>query len=580
MEMKPKRISLGRNPLSDAPYRNPGVVSNGQGPGRHPLGGAPYLDLDTATSEQGSGRRILSGALHRRPDVVENEQGSSHLTRRVRRVRKLAEPRRIRLGSWNVGSLTGKLRELVDTAVRRGVDILCVQETKWRGQKAKEVEDTGFKLWYTGTATNKNGVGILINKSLKSGVVNVKRCGDRIILVKLVFGDLVLNVISAYAPQVGHNENTKREFREGLEDLVRSVPSGEKLFIGGDLNGHVGTSNTGFEGVHGGFGYGIRNQEGEDVLSFALAYDMIVANTLFKKRESHLVTFSSGQHCSQIDFILSRREDRGACLDCKVIPGESVVHQHKLVVADFRFRIRVQRDKRAKVARTKWWKLNGEVAQAFKERVIKEGPWEEEGDADSMWMKMATCIRKVASEEFGVSRGSRREVKDTWWWNDDVQKAIKEKKDCFRRLYLNRSADNIEKYRMAKKAAKRAVSEARGRAYEDLYQRLDTKERKRDIYKMAKIRERKTRDVDQVKCIKDGAGQLLVKDEAIKHRWREYFDKLFNGETESSTIELDDSFDDTSRRFVRRIQESEVKEALKRMKGGKAMGPDCIPIEV
>ena len=48
---------------------------------------------------------------------------------------------------------------------------------------------------------------------------------------------------------------------------------------------------------------------------------------------------------------------------------------------------------------------------------------------------------------------------------------------------------------------------------------------------------------------------------------------------ERSTIELDDSFDDTSRRFVRRIQESEVREALKRMKGGKAMGPDGIPIE-
>ncbi|EMS53784.1 IAA-alanine resistance protein 1 [Triticum urartu] len=73
---------------------------------------------------------------------------------------------------------------------------------------------------------------------------------------------------------------------------------------------------------------------------------------------------------------------------------------------------------------------------------------------------------------------------------------------------------------------------------------------------------------------------LLVKDEEIKHRWREYFDKLFNGENESSTIELDDSFDETSMRFVRRIQESEVKVALKRMKGGKAMGLDCIPIEV
>jgi hypothetical protein len=72
-------------------------VLNEQGPGRHPLGGAAYLDLDTVLNEQGSGRRILSDALHRRPGVVKNEQGSSHLTRRMRRVRKLAEPSRVRV---------------------------------------------------------------------------------------------------------------------------------------------------------------------------------------------------------------------------------------------------------------------------------------------------------------------------------------------------------------------------------------------------------------------------------------------------------------------------------------------------
>ena len=48
--------------------------------------------------------------------------------------------------------------------------------------------------------------------------------------------------------------------------MVRVVPSSEKLFIGGDLNGHVGTSSACFEAVHGGFGYGSRNQEEEKVL--------------------------------------------------------------------------------------------------------------------------------------------------------------------------------------------------------------------------------------------------------------------------------------------------------------------------
>ena len=200
MDMKPIRNSLGRNPLSDALHRNPGVVLNEQGPGRHPLRDASYRDPGTMISEQGSGRRNLSGTLHLRPGVVKSEQGSSHFPRRVRRVRKLVGPTRIRLGSWNVGSLTGKLREVVDAAVRRRVNILCVQETKWKGQKAKEVEGTGFKLWYMGATSSRNGVGILIDRSFKDGVVDVKKQGDRIILVRLVVWDVTLNVISAYAP--------------------------------------------------------------------------------------------------------------------------------------------------------------------------------------------------------------------------------------------------------------------------------------------------------------------------------------------------------------------------------------------
>jgi len=74
MEMKPERKSLGRNPLSDAPYRNPGMVLNEQGLGCHPRD-APCRDLGTVSNEQGSGHRILSGALHRRPSVVKMSKG-------------------------------------------------------------------------------------------------------------------------------------------------------------------------------------------------------------------------------------------------------------------------------------------------------------------------------------------------------------------------------------------------------------------------------------------------------------------------------------------------------------------------
>jgi hypothetical protein len=173
-----------------------------------------------------------------------------------------------------------------------------------------------------------------------------------------------LNIVSAYAPQVGLSESEKRMFWEHLDGMVRAVPINEKLFIG-DLNGHVGSTNAGYEPAHGGFRYGSRNQE--DILDFAIVYNLVIANTFFKKRDSHLVTFSSGHCLIQIDFVLTRREDKHICLDCKVILGESVVSQHNLVVADFRFWIRTHRDKHAKIARTKWWKLKGETSEVFRE---------------------------------------------------------------------------------------------------------------------------------------------------------------------------------------------------------------------
>ena len=72
---------------------------------------------------------------------------------------------------------------------------------------------------------------------------------------------LILNVISAYATQVGLSESIKMQFWEDLDSMVSIVPTSEKLFIG-DLNGHVGATNVGFEREHGGFGYGNRSQEG------------------------------------------------------------------------------------------------------------------------------------------------------------------------------------------------------------------------------------------------------------------------------------------------------------------------------
>ncbi|KAK9683810.1 hypothetical protein RND81_10G166300 [Saponaria officinalis] len=275
--------------------------------------------------------RLVSNVFGSRKQGLERLKESGHDSRKGSR-----KGSRLRFGTWNIGSLTGRLGEVGEVMKRRKVHIMCLQETKWVGDKAKVVAPWGCKLWYSGKDKSRNGVGIVIDKDYIDDVVEVSRKSDRIMSIKLIVGDEELTVISAYAPQVGLDASLRRAFWEDLEEVVERVPIGERLLVGGDLNGHVGTSRVGFENIHGGFGFGEKNEAGSDILDFALAYDLGIMNTWFEKRQSHLVTYRSGGHASQIDFLLVRNAWNKDYTDCKVIPGESTATQHRLVVLDFR----------------------------------------------------------------------------------------------------------------------------------------------------------------------------------------------------------------------------------------------------
>jgi hypothetical protein len=69
--------------------------------------------------------------------------------------------------------------------------------------------------------------------------------------------------------------------------------------------------------------------------------------------------------------------------------------------------LHVCRYKQARIARTEWWKLKEETLE-IKEKAIKESTWKEEDDANNMWKKMTTYIRKVVSEIWSNQREWRR----------------------------------------------------------------------------------------------------------------------------------------------------------------------------
>lgn len=97
--------------------------------------------------------------------------------------------RKLRMSSWNVGSLTGRTTELVNIMKKRRIDIMAVQKTKWKGVKSKQLTD-GYKLLYNGINTKQNGIGFILAPHLARKLITVERVNDRMMLIKIAFEKL------------------------------------------------------------------------------------------------------------------------------------------------------------------------------------------------------------------------------------------------------------------------------------------------------------------------------------------------------------------------------------------------------
>nr|GEV34152.1 hypothetical protein [Tanacetum cinerariifolium] len=247
--------------------------------------------------------------------------------------------------------------------------------------------------WNVGSPTARNEVGVILKACLKEKVVYVNCCSDRIISLTLMIDGETVNVINAYAPQVGPRS---------------------------DLNGHIGVMTEGYSGVHGGFGFGVRNEKGNPILDFAIAHDLFVVNSHLKKRGHHLVTFQSGGQCTQTDYLLVRG-DLKACKDCRVFPQEACSSQHNLLAMDILFKSVQRRREGSALPRILWKNLIMDVTEAFRSRVADGVSTRVEAlvscDADSTWNTLASIIKdatKDTLDEEGQTIMDEEKIKKRW----------------------------------------------------------------------------------------------------------------------------------------------------------------------
>ncbi|KAK4309954.1 hypothetical protein Pmani_018421 [Petrolisthes manimaculis] len=197
-------------------------------------------------------------------------------------------------------------------------------------------------------------------------------------------------------------------------------------------------------------------------------------------------------------------------------------------------------------------------------------------DPNTWWNDANRMILRAGKEVLGETSGKIWENKETWWFNEDVQEKVRAKKMVKKKWEESKLDVDRESYKICCKEAKQTVAVAKSEGYDHLYEELDTKEGQGKIFKLAKSRNKSTKDITHIRQIKDDTGTVLRKERDILARGKQYFEKQLNEENERYLR----GDGEQNEQEVADITRLEVELALKKMKNGKATGPDEIPVEV
>ena len=123
---------------------------------------------------------------------------------------------------------------------RVNVDILGISKLRWSGMGEFNSDDH-YIYYYGQESLRRNGVSMIVNKSVLNAVLGCNLKNDRMISVCFQGKSFNIMVIQVYAPTNNAEEAEVEQFYEVLQDLLELTPNKDVLITRGDWNAKVGS---------------------------------------------------------------------------------------------------------------------------------------------------------------------------------------------------------------------------------------------------------------------------------------------------------------------------------------------------
>ena len=518
----------------------------------------------------------------------------------------LATPTKsIRIECWNVRTMfsVGKTAQIVAEAKKYRVKVLGISKCRWSGFGRLRTA-TGETILYSGRDDNvhQSGVALLLNKETAESLLDWNPVSDRIITARFNSKYTKTTCVQVYAPTNDAEPEVKDEFYEQLQAVIERAPSHDMLVMMGDWNAKVGRPNQGEEGIVGKHALeGDRTDNRERFVNFCALNNLAITSTMFPHKDIHKYTWTSpdGLHKNQIDHIAVNAKFKRSVRDTRAYRGADVGSDHNLVTTETK--LKLSRVKKTNTTSRKYEisKLNStdvqkefvlELRNRFSCLKIEETEDNEEEETDrrtevdsnieQCWKTVKETFNETAKNVLGFKkRKSKNWISAKSWEKIEERRKLKMKVNETKSDRL-RSRLQAE-YQSKDKEVKRSVRKDKREWAEHIAREAEnaaSQGNMKGVYEATKkLCNEKPRHIDMVK---DKDGNLLTKDDEIRKRWSEHFDEVLNRPVPSSVADIHEETECIDNIEVGYITRDEIRNAMHKMKKGKAAGIDSITIEL
>uniref|UniRef100_A0A8D8WWJ8 Craniofacial development protein 2 n=1 Tax=Cacopsylla melanoneura TaxID=428564 RepID=A0A8D8WWJ8_9HEMI len=501
--------------------------------------------------------------------------------------RKGFDATELHLATWNVRTLlqAGKMQEVAREMLKYKLDLIAIQEIRWQGQGKIDKKD--FSIIYSGpnNKTGQLGTGFLINKTIRSSILEYKTVNDRICKIRLKGKFRNITIITVHAPTEDKPEEDKDRFYEELDDTLAQVQRYDMVLVMGDFNAQIGSKESQRD-VAGPFTlHEYNNDNGDFLAEFASRNKLYISSSSFQHKKIHLGTWKihGTNKTTQIDHVLVSKRHFSSVTDVRTCRGPNCDSDHFLLKIKIRAKLSTLHTlKRQK--QTKWdtddLKTNEVTQIKYQDTIAEKLEGRQPNNLEEKWMNTKEAILEAAKDTIPEKNNNR----NASWFDEECESAIHLKNEARAKMIARNTRSNADEYRDRRKEATKILKKKKKNSMKkeiELIEQLSREDEVRKFYAAAKKIRTKEFQPKTSGC-RNSTGAIIMDETWTMKIWANHFQQLLNRpEDIASGVDTPETSITANQETSEEMPTAEeVNKAIQRMKNNRAPGEDGIVAEL